>query len=623
MTLKRSLTSLNPEQLKAVKAINGKVLVLAGAGSGKTSVLINRCIHLIEDYNIHPSQILGLTFTNKAAHEMRERIEDKIGKEKSKEIVLSTFHSFCFYILKQEIHHLGYTKQFSIYDERDVNRLLKDLEKQISTEGNKKNIDEELENSMKAFNAVDFDGLLSLTVELFKSNNEVLKKFQDKFKYIMIDEYQDTNHTQFELADILGREHGNIFVVGDDDQSIYSWRGASVQNILQFDHSLLVKLEQNYRSTTAILNVANAVIKNNETRMGKKLWTNRHSDDLVTIFHAPNEQCEAEAVVQRIIELQNEKNLKWSDFAILYRSNNLSRPFEMALLKATWRDNGKFMRGIPYKVIQGMEFYERSEVKDFLAYLKTIVNPSDENALLRIINYPKRGISISTISKLTKDARRKDVSLWSLLQNSDEIQLTNQGQKGIGDLVNIIEEAQKKFEKDTIVNGMKWLADKLDLKRIIKEEVKCEKITMYKWDNIQSLISMGEKCEPTSTLHDFLTDAALDQNRSLNRENKGDRVNLLTFHSAKGLEFEACFLIAIEDKFLPHEKCLTESVDTKAAIEEERRLFYVAITRAKKYLTMSMAKKRLSYGKEAPTNPSRFLYEIPKSLFKVDAWDRI
>jgi len=616
------MVALNKEQIKAVHTSKGKILVLAGAGSGKTSVLINRCVHLIKQLNVAPKSILGLTFTNKAAEEMRKRIAKRIGADHSKEIMLSTFHSFCFYVLKQQIHHLGYTRQFSIYDERDVERLTKTLEKQLASKENEtvklELLQKELAVSMKAFNAVDFDGLLSLTVELFKQFPYVLKEYQDRFEYIMIDEYQDTNAIQFELASLLAKNHGNLFVVGDDDQSIYSWRGAEVKHILEFNYHTLVKLEQNYRSTKPILDVANHVIKNNTSRHDKSLWSQTTLGDLAHLFHAPNEHLEAEAVIERIVQLKTNKGLKWSDFAILYRSNNLSRPFELALMKAPWQNDGRFVRGVPYKVIQGMEFFERAEVKDFFAYLKTIVNPSDQQALLRIINYPRRGISIKTIDILTKFNRQTKTSLWDVLKDPSQLELTTQAKKGIALFISLMEEATKRFETTPLKSAMKWLMDELDLKQVIHDEVKSEKARLFKWDNLQAFLDMADNCEGENpTLHDFVNTTLLDQNRHKKASQKNDRVNLLTFHSAKGLEFPACFLVAIEDRFLPHERSLAED-----GLEEERRLFYVAITRAKKYLTFSMAQKRTSYGKEVPTNPSRFLFEIPKDLLLIESWDR-
>ncbi len=622
---------INPEQKKAIETIKGRVLVLAGAGSGKTSVLVQRCINLLNNHYVSPTAILGLTFTNKAAEEMRSRIAKHVNPRVAKEITLTTVHSFCYWILKQEIHHLGYTNSFTVYDEKDRERLLITLEKQLKTEyvienpdpsnPNSENLPAELLlaefiKSLKAYNAVDFDGLLTLTLELFQKVPSLLEKYQDRFKYIMIDEYQDTNQTQFALAELLSRKYGNLFVVGDDDQSIYSWRGAEVKFILDFNCHTLIKLEQNYRSTKTILDTANAVIKNNSVRHPKTLWSGSFDGDPIHVFHANDEVQEAEAVVARILRLKHEKGLNWGDFAILYRSNTLSRPFEMALLQAPYKNGDKFVRGIPYRVVQGMEFYERAEVKDVLAYLKVVMNSSDHTPLLRILNYPKRGISVNAIEILNQMSRDQKQSLWDVLQRADNSALSNQAKSGAASFVSLIKEAKGVFHKKSLHEATEWLVEKLDFKQALKEEFKSEKAQEFKWENIQTLVSMTDTGEPTS-LHDFLSMSTLDGLKHNKKEKFQDKVNLLTFHSAKGLEFTACFLVAIEDRYIPHERSILEG-----NLEEERRLFYVAITRAKKYLTLSMAKNRTTHGKPKPTNPSRFLFELPKELLISEHSDR-
>ena len=616
---------VNPEQKRAIETVKGRVLVLAGAGSGKTSVLVQRCINLLSNHCVPPTAILGLTFTNKAAEEMRARIAKHVSPAVAKEVTLTTFHSFCFWILKQEIHHLGYTNSFTVYDEKDRERLLLTLEKQLKAEKDPEkeaenvNADEllqELVKSLKAYNAVDFDGLLTLTLELFQKVPELLEKYQDRFKYIMIDEYQDTNQTQFALAELLSKKYDNLFVVGDDDQSIYSWRGAEVKHILGFRHNCIIKLEQNYRSTKTILDAANAVIKHNSERHPKTLWSGSFEGDRIHLFHAHDEVAEAEAVVGRILRLRHEKGLNWGDFAILYRSNTLSRPFEMALLQAPYKNGDKFVRGIPYRVVQGMEFYARAEIKDFLAYLKVIVNPADHTALLRILNYPKRGISVNAIEILNEASRNLKMPLWEVLKRAESTALSNQAKAGVVQFLKIIQEAKEQFHNLSLVEAMKWLAEKLDIKGALKDEFKSEKAQEFKWENIQTLITMTDTEEKLS-LHDFLSMSALDGLKAGKKERFQDRVNLLTFHSAKGLEFTACFLVGIEDRYLPHERSLLEG-----NLEEERRLFYVAITRAKKYLTICMAKNRTTHGKARPTNPSRFLFELPKELIEVEHSDR-
>ena len=615
----------NPTQERAITSPDGKTLVLAGAGSGKTSVIIGRLAHLTNNLDVDPKNILGLTFTNKAAEEMRERIAKRIGKKKAEKIILSTFHSFCNAILKTDIHHIGYTRQFSIYDERDVTRLLKNVESHLAEEctEEKPEIDEEklnqeLKRSMKAYNAVDFDGLLSLTLELFKEHPEVLAKYQERFRYILIDEYQDTNEVQYELASLLSAKHGNLFVVGDDDQSIYSWRGAKVENILNFPYDTVIKLEQNYRSTQTILDTANAVIARNSARHEKNLFSVKKDADKPRVFHAPDETEEAQAVVDRLVRLKTEHKLSWSDFAILYRSNNLSRPFEAALLSAHYREEGQFKRGVPYHIIQGTEFTERAEIKDLVAYLKVISNPKDQNAILRIINYPRRGISPTTTEQIRKKVKETKQSFFDLLENPESLGITSQGERGVEIFHNLITKGQELFDTLPLKEAMEKFVEQLDLKKVIHDEVQSDKARQFKWANIQTLIKMTENVDEKAPLGDFLSEMMLDSNRPGKNEKKRDSVNLLTFHSAKGLEFTACFLVGLEEKIMPHERSLAEG-----GLEEERRLFYVALTRAKKYLTLSMAKSRTSYGKKNATNPSRFLFELPKEGYDIEHYDKI
>lgn len=370
---------LNPQQQKAVEITEGRVLVLAGAGSGKTKVIVHRIAHLIETRGAKPGSILGLTFTNKAAAEMRERVGRLLSPQIARQVVLSTFHSFCMRILRMEIHHLGYTNQFSLYDEQDMRRLLKQITRDVlEHEGDLPSIEpvlaniskaksqgtvpedamsrtlyERMQTSLRAFNAVDFDSLLSLTSDLFEKHPEVLAKYQDRFQYIMIDEYQDTSPIQYQIAKRLSEKHNNLCVVGDDDQSIYGWRGAEIKNILTFKSNHIIKLEQNYRSLPTILKAANSVIANNSERHAKELYSRASDSEPITLFHAPTEGEEAEAVIQRLLHLRRTHNLRWRDFAILYRSNAISRNFEMALLQAMWQKDGQWRRGIPYQVFGG------------------------------------------------------------------------------------------------------------------------------------------------------------------------------------------------------------------------------------------------------------------------------
>ncbi|MCH9620923.1 MAG: ATP-dependent DNA helicase PcrA [Chlamydiia bacterium] len=611
-------TQLNPSQLKACRTINGRILVLAGAGSGKTSVLTERIVHLIGDHKVQPGSILGLTFTNKAAAEMRQRIAKKIGRTMSKDVILLTFHSFCLNILKKEIHHLGYTNSFSLYDEKDKMRLEGEVYDKLSEEQEEEGVNEDLfrekmNDVLKAYNAVDFDGLLELTVALFKQHPEVRKKYEEKFHYVMIDEYQDTNPIQYELIKLLTQKRKNLFVVGDDDQAIYGFRGAEVDHILSFPHDTSVKLEENYRSTQQILNVANAIIAKNSKRHEKELFSQKKNGNKPHIFHAPTEKEEAESIIRRILYLKEHKNLNWSDFAILYRSNNLSRTFEVALMQASYREEGRFVRSIPYHVVQGTSFYERAEVKDLFAYLKVLNNPKDTTALFRILNYPKRGISTKTIEALNKEATRMDCSVFETLEYYDHIDISAQGKIGISIFNSIMDKAKSKRK---LANKVQFLIDELDLKCEIEKEVKSDQARIFKWDNIQTCLEMAETAdEEGASLSDFVNGSILDEHSHSRKKNK-EGVNLLTFHSAKGLEFKACFIVSLEDGLIPHERSLEEG-----NIEEERRLFYVAITRAKKYLYLSMARSRLYRGKPMNRNASRFLFEIPKELLEFEAFN--
>ncbi len=658
---------LNSEQQKAVLAVQGRVLILAGAGSGKTSVLAYRMAHMLQNLNIPPEAVLGLTFTNKAAQEMRERVGKIVSPKLAKGVTLSTFHSFCMQILRKEIHRLGYTSQFTLYDEGDIKRLsqqlarhmleqdgeLPSLEKtlgKISYAKSRGRSFEEiaqekvgwhdpfsadlygrLKTCMRAYNAVDFDSLLSLTVQLFEEHPDVLARYQERYQYIMIDEYQDTNPIQYQLAKLLSSKHNNLCVVGDDDQSIYGWRGAEIKNILHFESETVIKLQQNYRSTTNILNAANAVIANNAQRHSKQLFSISPDGDLITLFHAPTDLEEAQSVVQRMIKLRKEKNVSWKQIAILYRSNILSRPFEMALMQAVWEKDGKWIRGIPFEVFGGTEFLERAEIKDLIAYLRVIVNPLDQESLLRIINVPRRGISDNTLDRLTQWNRTRDIPLWEVLEEiasplSSELKtdLSDKAISGIRSFVDIIKTAQQKFEQRPLHTAYSWLIDTIDYKKAILEDVKSDKMREFKWENVQHCIDAMETFENTQeeevSLSQFLNTALLDQERVAKRDNtqREDKVNLMTFHSAKGLEFAACFLVGLEDQIIPHEKSLKET-----GLEEERRLMYVAMTRAKQHLTLSMARQRKKMGKEILANPSRFLFEIPKELLRITSWQTI
>ena len=659
---------LNPEQKKAVLASRGRVLVLAGAGSGKTSVLASRMAHLIQNESVSPQSILGLTFTNKAAEEMRSRVTRFTNSQIAKQVTLCTFHSFCMQILRQEIHHLGFTSSFSLYDEKDVKRVLTEivryslehdgelpslqntLEKitQAKNQGLSsleesntsahwyhsfsKDLLQKLHLCMRSYNAVDFDSLLTLTVQLFEDHPSILNRYQERFQYIMIDEYQDTNPIQYKLAEHLSQKYGNLCVVGDDDQSIYGWRGAEVKHILHFSANTTVKLEQNYRSTPNILEAANSVISHNVERHPKKLWSQSPDNEPLFLFHAPNEIEEALSVVQRILYLKKHKKLDWKDMAILYRSNALSQTFETALLQASWEENGQWKRGIPYEVFGGTEFYERAEIKDILAYLKVLANPLDQEALLRIINVPRRGISDQCLNLLTQYNRKNNCSLWEVLESVNSLtfslqnSLSNKAISGIQNFLKTLQETKEQIviKQKPLHQILEEFILKIDYKKAIKEDVKSEKMREFKWDNvnqcIEALSLYEKKTKENSSLPDFLSSTLLSSHDhpKASKHEKENKVNLMTIHSSKGLEFEACFLVCLEDHIMPHEKSLAAS-----GLEEERRLMYVAMTRAKKYLTLSMARERKKMGKQIRTTPSRFLFEIPKEILKVTSYQTI
>lgn len=636
-------SQLNAQQKEAVHSIDGRILILAGAGSGKTKVIIERISHLIQTKNVPPEAILGLTFTNKAADEMKERLATFIGKKEAKKVILSTFHSFCVRILREEIGHLGFTEKFSLYDEQDFLRLAKSLARElagtkavpslkgcieeINVQKNQAEIDlslspfaqklaQKIKRSMRSHNAVDLDSLIPLTIELFEEFPEVLQKYQKRFRYIMIDEYQDTNGAQARLADLLTMQSKNLCVVGDDDQAIYGWRGAEVKNILRFRHEKLIKLEENFRCTKPILAAANSVIAYNKQRHGKTLWTNQKSERNLELFHASTAEEEAKGIIFRILEAK-QKGIPFEEMAILYRSNALSRPFERALLRASWQKNGKWVRGIPFEVYGGLAFSETKEAKDVIAYIKLLDNPDDNEALLRILNVPDRLIHSNAIDHLTKTHRKEKKSLWqviSQLENSAEISARERTALSL--LQEKVVDAKTRA-KSSLYSAAHYLLTQVGYQRAIMDEASSEKAAMFRLDNVEEILSGLKQYEEqskisgkTPSLQEFLSSA----NMTLQPTKKmGFGVKLMTFHSAKGLEFHSCFLTCLEDHILPHEKCYH--------LEEERRLFYVAITRAKKELCLSMSRKRKRHGKIKATTPSRFLHEIPKELFSFRSWD--
>lgn len=655
-------SQLNPQQNQAVKTLARRVLVLAGAGSGKTRVLTTRIIHLLKNENVDPSSIVGLTFTNKAAEEMRQRISKMVDPKQAKEITLSTFHSFCLKLLREDIHHLGYTSDFTIYDEQDIQRIVKTLaaeligsQKQLpsikdsltclswlrngmettetlqNTESKwhsqfVSDLKGKLDTALQAYNALDFDHILYLTVQLLETQPEVREKYQKRYQWILIDEYQDTNPIQDRLTHLLVGDTGNICVVGDDDQSIYSFRGANVENILNFKADEKILLDQNYRSTNTILKAANAVIQKNSSRFEKNLWSEHGQGDSITVFVAPDEQKEAEAVVHRLAKLKKDWNLNWSDFAILYRSNALSRNFEMALSRYTWFERDEYFRGIPFEVFGGTSFISKKEIKDVAAYIKFLINPFDEQSLMRIINLPRRGIGAQAIQNLKLYARKNDLPLYRALNNigsSTDIDLTPKAAYGIQEFNQAYSFAQSQLESGQPIDAVRSLIKSLRFEDSFAEDVKSDRMQQVKKENLNfflsSLESLPSNLEGKAFLNEALAQFCLDEESFAKGKRKNtNAVSLMTLHSSKGLEFPVCFLTCVEKDILPHQRSIDEQ-----QVDEERRLMYVGITRAQKKLVISMAQSRSRIGGKKAAEPSIFLHDIPKELLQITHWNQV
>jgi len=635
---------LNPRQKEAVLYTEGPLLVLAGAGSGKTKVITMRVAHLI-DKGVSSDEVLAVTFTNKAAREMRERVSSMLKGKIDSLPVISTFHSLCMRILRKEIEHIGYRKDFTIYDTSDqlslVRNLMSDvkvLDKSVKVESvmeriswakNGMNASKDIEDSetddvgalsrslysryqeaMKAFNAVDFDDLLLLTLKLFREHPEVLERYVDRFRYIMVDEYQDTNSIQYQFIRMLAGERMNLCVVGDDDQSIYGWRGADIGNILSFEKDFagakVVRLEQNYRSFGYILKAANGVIKNNSKRMGKSLWTERGLGPKIKLSPCADKESEAQQVAERISIIRYEKKRKFDDFAIIYRANLLSRPFEEALRKER----------IPYTVIGGTSYFERKEIKDLAAYLKVIANPADDLSLLKISNTPRRGLGATTLEKLANFAREEGISLFDAFKRAGELENINEKLAfKVLEFAALLENLMAPFKcKGKMTGAIKELIREIGYKDYLFEVYKTVEVAARKIENVESFtesLSQYELEEPESTLQGFLEAMALtDMEESKEDESYG--VTLISLHSSKGLEFPVVFLVGMEDGILPHKK----SIFTEGGLDEERRLCYVGITRAMEELYISHTDFRSKYGKDEPSTPSRFIDEIPDEVLE-------
>jgi DNA helicase-2/ATP-dependent DNA helicase PcrA len=631
---------LNKEQYEAATTIDGPLLILAGAGSGKTRVLTHRIAHMIENLNIYPSKILAITFTNKAAGEMKERIKALVG-DVVEGMWVSTFHSSCVRILRREIDKLGYDKNFTIYDTYDQKTLVKQCMEELNI-NDKEITDREIINTistqkdnlispkefkkisngnyrkdkiadayilyqkkLKTNNALDFDDLIYKTVELFKTNKEALEFYQRKFKYIMVDEYQDTNKSQYELVKLLASVHRNICVVGDDDQCIYEWRGADISNILNFEkdykEAKVIKLEQNYRSKGNILNAANEVIKNNSQRKNKVLRTENENGNKIKVFRAYSDIDEAKFVASEMKKIIKDSDKSFNDFSVLYRTNAQSRIFEDVFMK----------RDIPYRLIGGLKFYDRKEIKDLMAYLKLINNPLDDISLRRIINVPKRSIGDATVKKVQEFANEMDECMYSVLLDADQIlTLSQRSITSIKKFVSIMNSFIRKKDEISVSALIKEILEETGYLKELKSSKNPDDVSRV--ENLKELVSAAadfEKESEDKSLGMFLEKVALVTDID-NYDENSDSVAMMTVHSAKGLEFPVVFMVGMENGIFPG----TQSLSDPKEMEESRRLCYVAITRAKEQLYITSAEIRKVFGRTVAYALSDFVSEISKDL---------
>jgi superfamily I DNA/RNA helicase len=652
-----NLNSLNPQQREAVETLKGPLLILAGAGTGKTRVITFRVAHLIAR-GVPPRNILAVTFTNKAAREMQERVRQLLPKPKKDtnasecHPTIGTFHSLCVRILRRHIERLGYKRNFVIYNESEQLGAVRKILAQISTKGQKadpaevlallsrfknggegasvfadedvralaQHIRSHYETALHACNAVDFDDLILLTLRLFHEHPDVLDACRAQYRYVMADEYQDTNATQFQLIHALAAQHRNFCVVGDDDQSIYGWRGAEIGNLLDLEKSFpevkIIKLEQNYRSTNTILNAANALIKNNARRRAKQLWSGKGMGDKIVLCAYANEEDEARNVVAQIEFARRGHRIPWSHNAVLFRTNIQSRPLETAFRSA----------GVRYHLIGGQSFFDRAEIRDFLAYLKVFLNPHDDISLLRIANVPARGLSDVTMERLLAASQERKSSVFAAMKNP-AVQGTFQtkAQQSIGAFVAFVDQTRVPLHHaSTSAQPLQTWADHFlnqagyfaELKRLEKNPENAE----ARIHNLRELMAtMDDAGRPTDLLADrlqtFLEEITLDTEREEEAE-ASDAVTLITMHSCKGLEFPRVFVVGLEEGLLPHARSAAGGT-----LDEERRLLYVALTRAMQSLTLSYCAGRKRYGQLMPCHPSRFLKELPPELVE-DALDK-
>jgi superfamily I DNA/RNA helicase len=645
-----NLSTLNPQQRQAVETINGPVLILAGAGTGKTRVITFRIAHMVER-RISRGNILGVTFTNKAAREMQERVSKLLPRlgpgpngEKPERPTICTFHSLCVRILRQHIELLGYKRNFVIYDESEQLGAIKKILSHLSAKGEKtdpaailsllsryknggaraaafadpsvaamaEHIKTRYESALRACNAVDFDDLILLTLRLFNEHPAALEACRAKFRYVMVDEYQDTNAAQFNLVHQLTREHQNLCVVGDDDQSIYGWRGAEIANLLDMEKHYptvkVVKLEQNYRSTTTILQAANAVIKNNARRRGKQLWSQKGMGQKIILHAFPDDETEAKTVVEQIEYARLANRVPWQEQAILFRTNLQSRALETALRQA----------GVRYHLIGGQSYFDRREIKDFLAYLKLFINPNDDISLLRIANVPARGLSDVTMERLLAASQERHCSVFAAMKNPTvTTTFLTKARESIEAFVEFIERTRTPLNAGQSMSLQVWADRFLEETGYLNELRRSEKTpeaSENRVRNLKDLVAMLDRGQATTALPaerllEFLEELTLDSDREEEKENQGDAVTLITMHSCKGLEFPHVYVVGLEDGLLPHSRSKVEGT-----MDEERRLFYVAITRAMQTLTISHCAGRKKYGQMMPCHPSPFLKELPEEL---------
>lgn len=642
---------LNPEQQQAVTYVDGPCLVLAGAGSGKTRVIINKIAYLIEQVGLPANAIAAVTFTNKAAREMKERVSQSIAKEKAKGLKISTFHTLGLEVIKKEIKTLGFKKNFSLFDDQDCFALLKELTeveleedkesiyKLINQISNWKNdlvlpkvaiakaVDAEerlhgelyqrYQSQLRAYNALDFDDLILIPTLLFKTNLEVREKWQNRIRYLLVDEYQDTNTSQYELVKLLVGDRAKFTVVGDDDQSIYSWRGAKPQNLVllskDFPNLNLIKLEQNYRSVGCVLNAANVLIDKNPHVFDKKLKTNMEYGKPIKVIQTKNEDNEAERVIAEIIGHRFTQKTHYGEYAILYRGNHQSRIFEKLLMT----------NRIPYKISGGTSFFSRAEIKDIMAYLRLLVNQDDDNAFLRIINTPKRQIGPATLEKLGHLANDKHISLFEAAFDTDFLAMINgQAKSAIMYFTRWIVELSDQLLRSEPLEAVKDLIKGIHYEDWLFETSSSPKAAEMRMKNVSELYSwvtqmlQGDDDHDPMTLAEAVNKLALRDMMERNEEDEADnQVQLMTMHASKGLEFPYVFMVGMEEGLLPHQSSIDED-----NIEEERRLAYVGITRAQRELTLTMAKERRQYGETIFTEPSRFVDELDQKDLR---WEKL